>query len=138
MDPGPLSRLARFFAEDPRGAIAVYVFGSVARGDDRPGSDVDVAVLFDAAPPPELSAPTFALAGDLERVLGRPVDLVILNSAPADLVHRILRDGEILLDRDRSRRLQFEVLKRNEYFDLEPVRRLYRRRTTPAKAHAER
>jgi predicted nucleotidyltransferase len=88
-----------------------------------------VAVLFDAAPPSVLSAPPFTLAGDLERALRRPVDLVVLNTASADLVHRVLRDGQIVLDRDRARRLRFEVAKRNEYFDLEPIRRLYRRQS---------
>ena len=37
------------------------------------------------------------------------------------------RDGRLVVDRDRSRRIAFEVLARNEYFDLEPVRREYRR-----------
>jgi predicted nucleotidyltransferase len=132
MDPGVRRHLASFFAENPHGAIAVYVFGSMARGDDRPGSDVDVAVLFDVAPPPEITGPALSLASDLEVALERSVDLVVLNSASADLVHRVLRDGDIVLDRDPSRRLRFEVAKRNEYFDLEPVRRLYRRSPAPA------
>lgn len=104
----------------------------MAREDARPGSDVDVAVLFDVLPPPEITGPSFNLASDLELVLERPVDLVVLNSASADLVHRILRDGDIVLDRDPPRRLRFEVAKRNEYFDLEPVRRLYRQGIAPA------
>lgn len=111
--------------------MAAYLFGSRALGAERASSDIDVAVLFDAVPPAVLSGPAFTLAGDLERVLAQPVDLVVLNSASADLVHRILRDGEVVLDRDRARRLRFEVAKRNEYFDLEPVRRLYRQRTAP-------
>ena len=138
MEPDVRQRLTSFFAEDPRGAIAAYLFGSVARGDDRADSDVDVAVLFDAAPPSVLSAPPFTLAGDLERALRRPVDLVVLNTASADLVHRVLRDGQIVLDRDRARRLRFEVAKRNEYFDLEPIRRLYRRQSGSVERHATR
>jgi hypothetical protein len=55
------------------------------------------------------------------------VQVVALNRAPADLVHRVLRDGHIVLDADRAARLRFEVHKRNEYFDLAPIRRLYRR-----------
>jgi predicted nucleotidyltransferase len=129
---GMQRQIASFLAEDSRGAIAAYVFGSAARGTARPGSDVDVAVLFDVAPPPELTGPAFTLASDLEAVLEHPVDLVVLNSASADLVHRVLRDGDIVLDRDPSRRLRFEVAKRNEYFDLAPMRRLYRWGTAPA------
>lgn len=120
-------RLASFFAADAHGALAAYVFGSAARGDERAGSDVDVAVLFEQPPPPTLSGPALSLETALERHLARAVDLIVLNSASADLVHRVLRDGVIVLDRVPSRRLQFEVHKRNEFFDLEPLRRRYRR-----------
>ena len=52
-----------------------------------------------------------------------------MNGAPVDLVHRILRDGRLLVERDRSARIAFEVRARNEYFDLLPMLRLYRRGT---------
>jgi predicted nucleotidyltransferase len=121
------ARLKAFFEDDSRGAVAVYLFGSVARGEARPDSDVDVGVLFAAEPPTTLDAPQFALEGDLERVLGRPAQVVALNRAPADLVHRVLRDGRLVLDHDPAARIRFEVRSRNEYFDLAPIRRLYRR-----------
>ena len=105
----------------------MYLFGSVARGEAGPASDVDVAVLYEKTPRPELDAGPLDFEGRLERALHRPVQLVVLNRAPADLVHRVLRDGQVLLDRDRAARIRFEVAKRNEYFDLEPIRRLYRR-----------
>jgi hypothetical protein len=41
-------------------------------------------------------------------------------------VHRILRDGKLLLDRDPPARIRFEVKARNEFFDLEPFLRRYR------------
>jgi hypothetical protein len=126
------ARLRAFFEEDRRGATSAYLFGSVARGEARPDSDVDVGVLFDTAPPATLDAPQFALEGELERLLGRRVQVVALNRAPADLVHRVLRDGHIVLDADRAARLRFEVHKRNEYFDLAPIRRLYRHRPATA------
>ena len=131
MAPVTADRLRAFFGADSRGAIAAYLFGSVARGDDAFTSDVDVAILFDAPPAQQLLGPALTLAGDLERLLGRAVDLVVLNSAPADLVHRILRDGILVLDRDRARRIRFEVARRNEYFDLEPIRRQYRTPRSP-------
>lgn len=135
MTTDPRPQLAAFFQADAHGTAAVYLFGSLARGEATDASDVDVAVLFDQAPEPALSGAGLTLEGDIERHLGRPVDLVNLNRAPADLVHRVLRDGVIVFDRDRSRRLRFEVDKRNEFFDLEPVRRNYRlgaRSSSPA------
>ena len=33
--------------------------------------------------------------GDLEKQVGLPVQVVILNDAPPDLAHRVLRDGRV-------------------------------------------
>jgi predicted nucleotidyltransferase len=132
------ARLKAFFGDDPRGALAVYLYGSVARGQARPDSDVDIGVLFATDPPATLDAPQFAIEAALERVLASPVQVVALNRAPADLVHRVLRDGRVVLDRDRAARIRFEVRSRNEYFDLAPIRRLYRRYPKPAAAPAGR
>jgi predicted nucleotidyltransferase len=111
--------------------VAAYLFGSVARGTARATSDVDVAVLFSADPPGTLAGLHLDLEADLERAAGVPVQLVVLNRAPADLVHRVLRDGILILDRDPSRRIRFEVHARNLYFDLKPHLDRYRR-TSPA------
>jgi predicted nucleotidyltransferase len=75
-----------------------------------------------------------AVESELERRLGRPVQVVALSRASPDLVHRVLRDGRVVLDRDRSTRIRFEVRSRNEYFDVEPIRGLYRRYPVPAHA----
>jgi hypothetical protein len=50
-----------------------------------------------------------------------PVQLVVLNRAPADLVHRVLRDGVLLLDRDPGARIRFEVRTCNLYTDPDLV-----------------
>lgn len=51
----------------------VRLFGSVARGEDRPGSDVDLLVDFDA----ESSLfDVIRLTRELEELLGLPVDVV--------------------------------------------------------------
>ena len=123
----PPDRLAAFFSAAHRGVTAAYLFGSEARNEARADSDVDIAVLFDVAPDPALMGAALTLEGDLERHLARPVDLVVLNTAPADLVHRVLRDGVIVFDRDPARRIRFEVARRNEFFDLQPIYRAYRR-----------
>jgi len=128
MDAGPLqAELRRFFSARSDGIVAAYLFGSFARGDFQARSDVDVAVLFGEAPLPTLDSPVFQLEGDLERLLRRPVEVVSLNQAPADLIHRVFRDGKILFEGDRSARIAFEVKKRNEYFDLLPILRRYRK-----------
>ena len=119
--------LQQWFEADAHGAAAVYLFGSVARDTSRPDSDVDVGVLLAKPPPSTLEGQPFDLADALERLLGRPVDVVVLNSAPADLRIRVMRDGQLVFESDASARVRFEVSTRNEAFDLEPILREYRR-----------
>ena len=104
--------------------------GSVARGTARADSDVDIGILLTSAPPATFESQPYQLEGDLERLLGRPVQVVVLNHAPVDLRIRVLRDGRLIMDRDPSARIRFEVQTRNEAFDLEPILRRYR--TAPA------
>lgn len=122
-------RLRRALEQEP-GLAAAWLFGSRARGTSRERSDVDVAILLTKDPPRTLDAVPAELAARLEKALGRGaprLDVVVLNRASADLVHRVLRDGKLLGDSDRSARIRFEVKKRNEYFDLRPLLDRYRK-----------
>jgi predicted nucleotidyltransferase len=108
--------------------IAAYVFGSVGRGEHRDSSDVDVGVIRTRGMAGTgFSGLPLDLEGELERALGRTVQVVTLETAPPDLVHRVLRDGAIVVDRDRAARVRFEVRARNEYFDILPRLEEYRR-----------
>ncbi|MFQ5525929.1 MAG: nucleotidyltransferase domain-containing protein [Thermoanaerobaculia bacterium] len=118
--------LEDFFSERPEGLIAAYLFGSWGRGTAGSGSDVDLGLLFEEAPPAELDSEPFRLESELEVALAIPVQAVVLNTAPPDLLHRVLRDGAIILDRDRAARIRFEVQARKEYFDLRPILEQYR------------
>lgn len=107
--------------------VAAWLFGSVARGTARATSDVDVAVLCDLPAATDALAWRAGLEARLSAATRREVQVVSVERAPADLVRRILRDGQLLVDRDRARRVAFEVRKRNEYFDMTPVWRRIRR-----------
>lgn len=106
---------------------AVYLFGSQARGTAGAHSDVDLGVLYPSTPPSTLEAQPFLDEADLAEQLGLPVQIIVMNTAPVDLVHRILADGRLLVEHDRSHRIRFEVRARNEYFDLLPTLLRYRR-----------
>jgi len=115
-----------FFAASSQGIVATYLFGSIACGSARADSDVDVAILYSTAPEASLEGIPLDLEAELEKQLALPVQVVVLNTAPVDLVHRVLRDGRLLIDIDPSARIRFEAKARNEYFDLLPVLRRYR------------
>jgi uncharacterized protein len=129
MDPAAIeTQLRNFFAQVGGPEIAAaYLFGSVARGTAGPGSDVDLGLLYTDDPPRTLAGLGLDLENDLERLLGLPVQVVVLNRAPVDLVVRVLRDGKLLFEGNAVKRVRFEVRSRMEFWDLEPFIRRYRR-----------
>lgn len=126
MEQVNLTGLRALVAGAPISVAAIYLFGSVARGSARPDSDLDLALLMRDAPAATLESRLFDYQDELTRLAGRVVQLTILNDAPADLWHRVLCDGCVLLDRDRSLRIRSEVRARNLYFDLLPHLERYR------------
>lgn len=123
------SRLKDFFESSAiaQPVAAAYLYGSRARGDERPDSDVDVAVLLEGPEPALYPSRALVIEGELEGWLRLPTQVIALQDASVDLVHRVLRDGVLVRDRDRSARIAFEVRARNEYFDLLPILRTCRR-----------
>ena len=66
-------QIADYFKTQP--VLKAWLFGSFARGEDTPESDVDILIVLDHSQPVGLKF--FGMWGDLERLLGRPVDLVV-------------------------------------------------------------
>jgi predicted nucleotidyltransferase len=58
------------------GVRTLAVFGSAARGDDRPDIDLDLLVEFEPMPPADRADAFFGLQVDLGRLLRRGVDLL--------------------------------------------------------------
>lgn len=69
----------------------IYLFGSYARGDNRPGSDLDIAI--DAGRP--LTLQEIANPKRLIEALpmAQTVDVVCLHSIPAEMRSAILKEG---------------------------------------------
>ncbi|MEX0974864.1 MAG: nucleotidyltransferase domain-containing protein [Bacillota bacterium] len=114
-----------------------FLFGSVAKGTDTKRSDIDVAVHFSG---PYGTDDVFRLAGELERLLSRDVDLIVLNSAPASLAWTAIR-GVRLFVRNQGAYVQYmlDVSREAEDFghfasDLWKMRRK-RRAEAEATAH---
>lgn len=65
-----------------RGISEIRIFGSVARGDATPASDIDLLVDFDTS---HRGLDLFAFAREVEELLGHRVDV-------GTEVHRVIRD----------------------------------------------
>jgi len=74
-------------------AEVVGIFGSYARGEEKPGSDVDVLVNFDTG------ATLFDLVGladYLEELLGLPVDVVSKRALTPGIQDNVLKEMVVL------------------------------------------
>jgi uncharacterized protein len=116
-----VDELARALAARPE-ICEAYLFGSQARGDAQPHSDVDVAVFID--PTASLNAGfgiDCEIAADLMKALHtNDVDVVLLNRAGPLLYHRVLRDGIRVLARDLMAATRREAMALSRYCDYLP------------------
>jgi predicted nucleotidyltransferase len=92
-----LADLRAALRTEPNVRLAV-LFGSTARGDDGPASDIDVLVDLQRAG----SIRLIAIEDRLSKKIGRPVDLVRRSRADRDqtLMSEVIADGRVLVDRD--------------------------------------
>lgn len=115
-----VEKVSNYFIQNSQ-ISAVYLFGSRVKGKERKNSDVDIAVLFE----PEIDTLKrfeckLDFANDLEDILGLPVDIIDMESAELFFLHQVMLNKVLILEKNRLRRVEFEVSKRREYFDLQP------------------
>ena len=115
----PATAICEALAGFPDLRIAI-LFGSLARGEARLGSDIDLAVL---AGDPLSSATICDIVGAVAEATGRPVDLVDLTRTGEPLLGEILRHGRFVLESDPEARA--DLVRRHifESTDFLPYRR---------------
>jgi len=95
--------------------LTVYIFGSHGTTYENERSDIDFGILFDN----EISLmQVLTIAGEIEMIIGKEVDLVDFNKVNILLKYKIIKTGEIIFERDdlKTANLKEKVLK--EYFDF--------------------
>lgn len=98
--------LKKYFSENP-GVSMAFLFGSYVKGQAIFDSDVDIAVYFkpkerrleweEVSEYPEESK----IWADTEKILGKNVDVLVLNKAPSFIAFDVLRTGIPLIIKDR-------------------------------------
>ncbi len=105
---------------EPRNEIVfAYLLGSFQRG--RPFRDIDIAVFLEPSrlQQNEELLYRFRLMDELERAVGYPIDIQLINNAPCGFRYNALQ-GALLLSRDESLRAKWVLQTMQEYLDFEP------------------
>jgi len=87
--------IANYFKTQP--VQRAWLFGSFARGEETPLSDVDILVALDHSQP--IGLKFFGMWNDLEKLLDRSVDLVEEGSLLPFAVESANRDKKLIYER---------------------------------------
>ncbi len=114
-----MNKISGILKEEKKVSFA-YLFGSFARGDNRDDSDIDVGVFVKnfkgIVPDYELE-----LGLKIEREIGAPVEIVILNDKPLTIITEVLKHGKIIFSRDEKERVKFETFMLSQIQDFNRV-----------------
>lgn len=120
VNPLPVEKIIeqlRSFFSSREDVVAVYLFGSHAKGTQNEHSDVDIAVLFERLKVPSLQD-YLKLVAELSTLLRKETDVIILNNADTVLKCQIFKHGVIVFERDRIASRRFVAQGIMEYIDL--------------------
>lgn len=87
--------VANYFKNQP--VLKAWLFGSFARGEQTPLSDVDILVVLDRTKP--IGLKFFGMWNDLEDLLDRKVDLVTEGSLAPFAVESVNHDKILIYER---------------------------------------
>jgi predicted nucleotidyltransferase len=112
-----LKRKIRDLLEPDPDIDFVLLFGSRARGEERQGSDLDLAV---GAAPGARGDPLSIRLGILAKLSGLSdrLDVVMASRAPPALAYRIARDGAVVFARDERAVTRFRARAYGVYLDF--------------------
>lgn len=109
-----LKKILKLLSEHPK-VVAVYLFGSYAKGEERPMSDIDIAVI--------LKRPTSRDEGDIGSLYSKDIDLVLFHRLPLYIQHEVFKYGRELLVKDEEELVRVKLRVMRGYLEME---RLYR------------
>ena len=93
--------LSEYFKNRPEVA-AVYLFGSYAVNSQKPGSDVDIGILFDPGEVQFFSEYIDTYLKELPRIIRKDIHPVIMNNAGELLAKQILGKGRCIHVKDEK------------------------------------
>jgi len=114
--PNDMIKALKNYFQERKDVAFAFLFGSAARGRLRREGDIDIAIYFWPEKGIEWENGSKRYEGenrialDLEKILKKEVDLIILNRAKAVLADEAIRRGMPLVVKDRSLFFEFFCL----------------------------
>ncbi len=96
--------------------LFAYLYGSFARSEENSRSDIDIGIFLKDGDHEKFYPER--LAGELEKLFNRHVDVRVLNERNLVFLHQVLKSGELLFCRDKSKRVEFETDVYDKYLDI--------------------
>ena len=103
-----LSKIIESIKSHPN-VIAIYLFGSHAKGEATPMSDIDIAVILEN-PTPESEA-------DIGSLSSPEIDVVLFHRLPLHIKYDVFKYGKELFVRDEEKLLEVKLSVMREYLD---------------------
>ena len=103
-----IEKLTAYFKTKP-GIVAVYLFGSYAKGKEHRTSDIDIGLLFDTMNPVLAKQKTDTMMIDLSRIFRKDIHPVILNFTGEELLRQIFLKGKCILIMDSRKLARFKM-----------------------------
>lgn len=88
-------KISRYFKDKP--VLKVYIFGSVAKGQDTSDSDIDILVDLDYSQ--KIGLRFIQMKLDLEKILHKNVDLVSSNGLSPYIKSKIETEKQLIYER---------------------------------------
>ncbi len=104
-----VKKISAYFANKDE-VIAVYLFGSYAKGTKSHLSDIDIGILFDQRDLDFINEKRNDYIVELARLLRKDIHPVILNYAGEGLMNQIFHKGKCILKNDPKKLSIYEMI----------------------------
>lgn len=126
------NKLIKFISEEFDKSAEIefaYLFGSVLKKGIEKAEDIDIAIYFNEhLSNIDIVKKKISLESLLSTKIGKDFEISPLNFSDPLFSHQVLNNKILLVDRNHRLRLIKEAKWRNEYFDMQPLWAVYRRK----------
>lgn len=121
LNPKTIARLRQVLKKEPE-VLAAYLFGSQAKNQVRPDSDLDLAIVVSDRTNKEefyfLEKISFSGLGDLH------LSVVDLKHSSPFFIHQIIKNGVPIFEKSAKERVSFEAQSALRFFDTQHLRNI--------------